>query len=275
MPIFDKSSNSLFETLGRSRQEVLSKKPVIPPPGTLLRPSVPKGPPVNTKGPKIPTAIERAVDDLLDVDGDPILVVDDELDVDAITPEDADIEEPPSKLLGLRADTAVVFGIGLVLVVAIAYFAGRTGKKDGSVAVKDAPEKPSAAFVKPSPNLIPQVQQTQQAAPDPVDDTQPAPPPPPPPKPVEKEGNYEIAVVTTSKDKAEFVAKYFNEDMRSPTYGKGFTAVIRESGNGFQVRIKGFEKQDPSILSEVKEMRDPSGGGNFKDACYRRSPKKK
>ena len=31
MPVFDKSSNSLFETLGRSRQAVLGKKQVIPP----------------------------------------------------------------------------------------------------------------------------------------------------------------------------------------------------------------------------------------------------
>ena len=272
MPIFDKSSNSLFETLGRSRQEVLSKKPVIPPPGTLQRPAMPKVPPAGAKGPKIPTALERAVDDLLDVDGDPILVIDDELDVDSITPEDAEVDEPPSKLLGLRADTAVVFGIGLVLVVAIAYFAGRTTKKDATLAASPPEKQPAAAMiVKPSAAVIPQLQPAPQEPA--AEDPQPA--PPPPPKPVAAEGNFEIWVVTTSQEKAAFVAKYFNEDMRSPIYGKGFSAVVKETSGGSQVRIKGFEKQDPSILSDIKEMRDPSGGGNFKDAGYHRSNKKK
>src|SRR5947209_940866 len=98
MPLFDKSTTSLFETLGRSRQEVLGKKPVIPPPGVVQRPGMPKpAPGAKAPQPRVPVSmIERAVDEPLDVDGDPILVVDDEIDVASITAEDGLIaDEPP------------------------------------------------------------------------------------------------------------------------------------------------------------------------------------
>jgi hypothetical protein len=286
MPVFGKSSNSLFETLGRSRTEILGKKPVIPPPGTLIRPGqAPPKPAIATTAPRVPSSlIERAVDELLEVDGDPILVIDDELDVSAISPEDAVVDEPPTKILGVRADTAVVFGIGLVLVVAIAFFAGRTGKKEASVA-SAADAKTPAAVLRPPVQVIQQAA-APAAAPqtggDPLDaaadDAPLAPAPAPAPAPAKlaapPEGKYEIWVVTTSEEKAAKVVSFLNDDMLSPIYGKKLGAYAKKTGRGAQVRIKGFDKADASILDAVKDMRDPSGGGSFKDAGYHRTAKK-
>lgn len=273
MPVFDKSPNSMFETLSRSRQAVLGKKNTIPPPGTLARPGMKLPEAAVRSAPKIPTSVlERAVDDLLDVDGDPILVIDDELDVSAITPEDGVVDETPTKLLGVRADTAVVFGIGLCLVVAIAYFAGRTTTKPG-----EANKVPAAALVKP--NSLP-LDKPAQAAPiekaaEPAGEEPAATPPAPAPKPVVADGSWEIHVVTTSDENAAKVIKYFNDDMLSPTYGKG-VAYAKKGLSGAQVRIKGFEKDDATILAAVQADKDPTNGrpGAFKGAVFRKISKK-
>jgi hypothetical protein len=271
MPIFDKSSNSLFETLGRSRQEVLGKKPVIPPPGTLARPGMPKkDDPVAARPPRVSqAAIEKAALELLDVDGDPILVVDDELDVSAITPEEGIADEPPTRILGVRADTAVVFGIGLVLVVAIAYLAGRTTNKTPAQ---------QAALVKPpvEAKIAPPVQAplvADRPAVEKAADPAPA-EPAPPPVAVAKDGNWEMCVVGTGEEKGAKVVSALNDDMMSPIYGKGLTAFFDKKAG--QVKIKGFESKDAAILAAIQDMDDPTNGahGSFKKAYFVRSKKK-
>ncbi len=274
MPIFDKNSNSMFETLSKSRAAVLGKPTVLPPPGTLVRPGMKVAPPAPRPAPKIPTSVlEKAVDDLLDIDGDPILVVDDELDVSTITPEDAVVDEPPAQLLGVRADTAVVFAIGLCLVVAIAYFAGRTTTKPGDPAkVAQALQiKPQA----PAEAVKPPVQQpiAEKPAETPAPQEEPA---VPAPKPSAPDGTWEMHLVTTSEENAQKVVNYFNNDMMSATYGKG-VAYIKKTLGGSQVRIKGFEKDDPAILAAVRAEKDPTNGrpGAFAKAEFRKiAPKK-
>jgi hypothetical protein len=270
MPIFDKNSNSMFETLSKSRAAVLGKPQVIPPPGALARPGMKLPAPAVKNPPKIPTSVlERAVDDLLDVDGDPILVVDDELDVSTITPEDAVTDEPPAQLLGVRADTAVVFGIGLCLVVAIAYFAGRTTTKPG-----DAPKVAQAMAIKPPAPI--EIKEEKKPAAEKPAEAAPAEEPAAPPKPVAPEGSYEIHLVTTTDENAAKVIAFFNNDMMSPTYGKG-VAYAKKGLAGSQVRIKGFEKEDAAILAAVRAEKDPTNGrpGAFAKAEFRKMSVKK
>src|SRR5579883_378064 len=265
MPIFEKSSNSLFETLGRSRQEVLGKKPVIPPPGTLARPGMAKKD--DPAAPRVPrvsqAAIEKAALELLDVDGDPILVVDDELDVSAITPEEGIADEPPTRILGVRADTAVVFGIGLVLVVAIAYLAGRTTNKPQQAALVKPPAPVEAKIAPPVQAPL----QVEKPAVEKAADPAPAEPAPPPVTAV-KEGSWEMCVVGTSEEKGAKVVSALNDDMMSPIYGKGLQAFFDKRAG--QVKIKGFESKDAGILAAIQEMDDPTNGahGSFKKAYF-------
>jgi hypothetical protein len=279
--------DSLFELLGRSRENVLSKRPTIPPPGTLARPGQAQAPAVKgvaASEPKpsarfagAPVAVlERAIDELLDVDGDPLLVIDDELDVSAITPEDGLVDEPPTRLLGVRADTAVVFGIGLVLVIAIAYLAGRTTKVPAGEATKAAP------VATPKPIVPPNALDT------PASDDAPAAPPVAAPVKAEApakveapaktaaDTGIELWVVTTSEAKANDVARFLNESMMSPLSGQtGLKAYVKNGSRGDQVRIKGFATMDPKVLAGVKEMHDPTGGGGFDTASYHTISSKK
>ena len=282
------NSNSLFETLGQSREKVLAQKPRIPPPGQLARAGakpVPAtvSPPSSRFGRGAASSIERAVDDLLDMDGDPILVIDDELDVSALTPEDALVDEPPTKILGVRTDTAVVFAIGLVLVVAIAFFAGRAGHAKpeaetpsvpiGKIAVPPAP-KPQAPLVAPNTVEREPAPETAPTAPAAKPETPETSPEAKPSAPV-ADGLYEIRVVTTSTAKATDVVKFLNESMLSPIAGKaGLQAYAKKAGEGAQVRIRGFDKADPGVLESVKTMSDPTGGGGFHDAGYYKLTKK-
>ncbi|MBI3724268.1 hypothetical protein HY251_09995 [bacterium] len=290
MSVLGKSRDSLFELLGRSREKVLSSKPTIPPPGSLQRPGRPPcdaapKPTARFAGAPVSTPVlERLVDDLLDVDGDPLLVVDDELDVESLTPEDAIVDEEPVKVLGVRADTAVVFGIGLVLVVAIAYFAGRSNKGRPSSPANESVAKASA---EPAPLKAP-LQAAAIPAPAPVLDVaaeeEPAKPAPaaqaaPPPPAPSKDGAFEMHVCTTTEKNATSVVSFLNESMKSPLQARaGLQAYVAKTGTKFQVRIRGFEREDPALLEQIQELHAqiPNvGHAGFPDASYHSSPKKK
>jgi hypothetical protein len=288
MSLFGKSRDSAFDLLGQARDRILSQSPRIPPPGTLARPGrvgVDGSPvPRFRGGPVASPVVERAIEELLDVDGDPLLVIDDELDVSAIAPEEAVVDEEPAKVLGVRTDTAVVFGIGLVLVVAIAYFAGRTAKPGEAARADAAPT--SKAFLQPPAQAPPLAGSPLAALDTPAaDDTAPPPKTPaaaksqpatddaaapssaPEPRSAAA-GSFELCVVTTSEAKADKVVDFLNKDPSSPIAGKNSLEAYAKKGSRAQVRIRGFEKEDMDVRERVRAMKDPTGGGHFNTADF-------
>lgn len=283
MSLFSSSRDSALDLLGQAREKVLAQSPKIPPPGTLQRPGRVAGGvlPRFNGGPVAAPVIEKLVEQFVDVDGDPLLVIDDELDVSAITPEEGVPDEEPPKVLGVRADTAVVFGIGLVLVVAIAYLAGRTGKppeaagKPDAHAAAKAPLQPptQAPPVAGSPLDVPAAEEAKSPAPaasKPADDAAPVAPAGPASRHPSQTATWEIQVVTTSEAKADKVVAFLNESPKSPIADRmDVEAYAAKGSRGAQVRIKGLEKKDEALLEKVQGMSDPTGGGSFKGAGLR------
>lgn len=308
MPLLGGSNDALFEMLSRGRQnlanaakkagqqvvdvgvqaaaagaEAAVKGTVGAVKSMVKKPTPPPAPaPSSTVGSLLGLGgrpLERVLEGLLEIDEDPVLVVDDELDPLEAAQEEKEAEErSPWKTLSLRQDTAVVAGVALTLLIAIAYFAGRTTKHD-------EPKTASA----PTPAVLPAPPPA--PAPEPVEQARPtvakempagfptkAPAPAAvvakpaaddaPPERQVKDGRFELAVVTAStEENAKKVVDFLNDSPKSPLFGRpDLQAYVR---GGTAVRIKGFESEDPAFREKIQKMKDPTGGGRFTDAQYR------
>jgi hypothetical protein len=221
--------------------------------------------------------LERVLEGLLEIDEDPVIVVDDELDPLEAAKEEREAEErSPWKTLSLRQDTAVVAGVALTLLIAIAYFAGRSTKRPEDATAKSAPAgvlpaPPPAPAAESEPTRptasreLPASFPTKPAAAKPANDEAV-------PDRQVKDGNYELQVVSTSEEKAKKVVDFLNEDAKSPLFGRSDLQAYVKSGAA--VRIRGFEKMDEGVLTKIHAMKDPTGGGRFSDACFYRTAKK-
>jgi hypothetical protein len=305
MPLLGGSNDSLYELLSRGRQNLASMakkagaqavdvgvdaaakgaEAAVKGTAAAIRSAVKKPSPVTPPmgGGLLGLGgrpLERVLEGLLEIDEDPVLVVDDEFDPLEAAKEEREAEErSPWKTLSLRQDTAVVAGVALTLLIAIAYFAGRSTKRPEDATAKSAP-----AGVLPAPPPAPAAE-TEPAHPIASKELPASFPSRPAPtaaavKPGSdevpdrqvKDGTYELQVVSTSEEKAKKVVDFLNEDAKSPLFGRSdLQAYVR---NGSAVRIRGFEKMDDAVLAKIHAMKDPTGGGRFSDACFYRTSKK-
>lgn len=80
-------------------------------------------------------------------------------------------------------------------------------------------------------------------------------------------GKFDLLVCYTTKDKAEQLATWLNEDPASPLARDLSLEATAKRGS---VRIKGFPARDEAMLKRIHETRDPTGGsGTFSDAQWR------
>ena len=216
-------------------------------------------------------------DDLLEIDGDALVVIDDdEWNADASAAPDAPEEERESNgMVSLRLDTAAVGGVLLAGVVAVAFLLGRTSggptepaQQVVEVAVTEetpAPSQVAAPAAAPTATTVPvsagRVQATTVAG---------APKPSPEPEAAAVSGDYELIVVSTTPEKAQAVAEWMNTNARSPIFGRtDLQAYARKGG----VRIRGFAKREGDVERRVRATSDPTNGGSgtFNDAYYVKS----
>ena len=215
--------------------------------------------------------IQRPLGELIEIEGDALVVLDD--DWEAAAPA----SEPIGRLLALRLDTAVVGGLLVVGLLATAFLVGRTSSDDvsklptiastpveasmldgaltsalpaasigGSTAPKAGFQRPGATTSTPAPAAATPVATERSAA----------------------KGAYEICVVSTKPEKAAAVAKWLNENPRSPIFGRGDLEATASKGGS--VKIVGFSKQESDVLTRVRATSDPTGGsGTFHDAFCR------
>jgi len=201
------------------------------------------------------------------VDGRPLVVVDDSYEP----------AEQPAGEINLRKDTLGVIAVVGAVLVLVAFLAGRA-------TVRAAPAKASPAVK--APILAPGVFDATStgATPPPASEAQPATAGPLgagpgptaalrsvlPAKPARKvvPGKYELQVVTTTREKAAKVVSHLNEDPASPLAAR---MDLEAYARGRAVRVRGFAKEDKEIARKVRAMKDPTGGGNFKGAYFRRS----
>lgn len=271
MSIFDGSGDSLFEMLSKGRETLSGRKPT-PTSGSSAATKTP--PPTSRNSLQrldVRRPLEKLLDGILDVDDDPVLVIDDELDPAQAAKEEAEAEESSFKTFALRKDTAVVAGVGLAVLLAIAYFAGRTTTAPGTPG--NTAKKPDSPIVAAAP--APQVPEKppQPTVAKKPDVPAPAPEPPRPEEPARtvKAGVYELQVVSTTEENAKKVADFLNKSARSPLFGRSDVEAYARpaNSNGISaVRIRGFEKQDDALLDKIHAMKDPTGGGNFSGATF-------
>ncbi len=232
------------------------------------------------RSPLLPGGAAGSEDDLFDLDGDALVVVDDGW-------EEQNAVTGPEKTFAIRADTAVVGSLlagGLLLT---AFLIGRTSsspeapderpitpvvitaqadpKQATTLAASIAnPAAPTAAAPTPSPvsQNAPTSNQTAAATTvaagfQPQAEGEPRQANP---------GKYEVRVCTTTPEKAQALLKWLNEAPRSPIFGRGDLQVVV---NGGSVKIQGFMQREAEVLSRVRATSDPTGGsGTFHDAYF-------
>jgi len=235
--------------------------------------------------------------DLLEVDGEAVVVVEDEWEGflaeggDALLEgggEDTEVVGVASGasgvfgrggFLALRTDTAIVGGILLAGLIATAFLLGRTS---GGEADPASAEVAAAAPSEPGPEVEPEPAPTLPASIGPVaaadgpsaagssvaagaargEETTVA---ASSPRRV-TDGRYSIQVCTTTSRKAADLARWLNEEARSPIFGRSDLEAYARGGS---VRIRGFASREEDVLARVKATADPTGGsGTFGDAYY-------
>lgn len=224
--------------------------------------------------------------DLIEVDGDALVVIDDEAEIAPPPPVTSD----GMRLFALRGDTAVVGGVLVAGLLFGSFLLGRstaspTSGEVGTEEVATVPDvevdrrlaqqaaqqaggtgsvpasvpragQASAADSQPGASQSQtqaqaQGPQGQETAVTPRNATQ---------------GTQAIQVCHTSPEKAQGLAKWLNEDPRSPIFGRG---DLEASAKGGSVRIAGFARQEAEVLARVQATSDPTGGsGAFRDAYW-------
>ncbi len=216
--------------------------------------------------------IQRPLGELIEIEGDALVVLDD--DWEAAAPP----SEPIGRLLALRLDTAVVGGLLVVGLLATAFLVGRTSSDDPAKlpTIAQAPldaSMPAAALTSPLQASAPTNAGTSSApnAGFRPGNTPAATAQTPPATPAAAErsaakGKHEIRVVSTRPEKGAAVAKWFNENPRSPIFGRTDLEATAKDGH---VRIGGFAQREAEVLARVKATNDPTGGsGTFHDAYW-------
>lgn len=217
--------------------------------------------------------IQRPLGELIEVEGDALVILDDDWEAAAPPSE-------PGRLLALRLDTAVVGGLLVVGLLATAFLVGRTSSDDVSKlpTIVQAPVEasmPDSALTSALPaasiggSTAPKAgfARPNAATPAPTG-TAPAATTPAAPERSAAKGGYEICVVSTKPEKATAVAKWLNENPRSPIFGR--TDLEATASKGGSVKIVGFQKQESDVLTRVRATSDPTGGsGTFHDAFCR------
>lgn len=222
--------------------------------------------------------IQRPLGELIEIDGDALVVLDDDWEAAAPPSE-------PGRLLALRLDTAVVGGLLVVGLLATAFLVGRTSSDDVSklptiaqapVVEASFPDSaltgalPAASIggsTAPKAGFRPGTNAGQTPTQAPAQGGPAAATPAAPERSAAK-GGYEICVVSTKPEKATAVAKWLNENPRSPIFGR--TDLEATASKGGSVKIVGFQKQESDVLTRVRATSDPTGGsGTFHDAFCR------
>lgn len=257
--------------------------PVAPPSSRSARPSATTSAALARAGitavPQGSAALGRS--DLVEVDGEALIVIDDEAEVAPPPPR----TEDGVRLFSLRMDTVVVGGVLVAGLLLGSFLLGRTSAggspETGSneVAVGTPPDVESNPQVGVTPSstgntTLPAgapreargTQPQTQAQPQPQPQTQAQQAQPqaetaPPAKPT-----HAIQVCHTTPEKAQALAKWLNDDPRSPIFGRGDLEATVKGGS---VRITGFTRQDTEVLARVQATSDPTGGsGTFGSAYY-------
>jgi hypothetical protein len=224
--------------------------------------------------------ITQAEPEFFEVDGDALIVVDDGWTLEG------DEEETEGSTFAIRSDTAIVGACLAFGLVVGAFLVGRTGQTESATAA--APPAavmtvPSATISAAQPTTVPAGQPrviptavvggfTRSAAAAPQASA-PAGVPKVEQAPAARQaakGKYLLVVCTTTPVNGRKVAKWLNEQARSPIFGRAdLEAYTTRKG---VVRIRGFKLCDKQVLRQVKATNDPLGGsGTFHSAYFKRS----
>lgn len=230
--------------------------------------------------PVLPPDGRGSDDDLFDIDGDALVVVDDGWN-------EATQVEGPDRTFAIRADTAIVGGLLASGLLLTAFLVGRTTTSPEAPTERPIPQ---VTLVQPTMDPSNATSLPASVAASPTGEAAaaltagaPTPPTPPsatpgnagssapqagfqPPAPQASPGKYELRVVTTTPEKAKALATWLNEAPRSPIFGRGDLQVVV---NGGSVKIQGFMQREPEVFSRVRATSDPTGGsGTFHDAYF-------
>lgn len=205
-------------------------------------------------------------DELFSIEGKTVVIVDewstDEVVGTKVTPE-----------VTLRKDTLIVITVVASVLVCLAFLVGRATARDGSAAPETSEQTkqelpknvfdPNQKQSQPIPRLQPNYTRGEETpAPQPEEIAAQ-------PERQAAQGKFECQVVTTTSSKAEAVVKYLNTSPQSPIAGRNdLKAYVRGRR---AVRIKGFVEKDQAILKRIHKMKDPTGGGHFKQALFMRA----
>lgn len=240
----------------------------------LARVGIGAGPsPLPTPAPVVKGPLGQ--NDLIEIDGDALVVIDDEAEIAPPPPVSSD----GMRLFSLRFDTAVVGGVLVAGLLFGSFLLGRssaggsTDEKPPEVATVPDVEidrtqgtqtgTPTGTPTGSVPASVPREQPGQagqgSAQPPPAQETAVTPR-------NAVQGTHGIQVCHTSPEKAQGLAKWLNEDPRSPIFGRG---DLEASAKGGSVRIAGFARQEAEVLARVQATSDPTGGsGAFRDAYW-------
>lgn len=259
-------------------------------------------PRLNPLAPASSSSSKPGEEELFELDGEALVLVDDGF-VEGLGDEPP---EPEVKTLVVRQDTVVVGAILTTALLVAAFLFGRTSAEPagadpqgpGEVAVvirEQAPAQAAAAQPEGQPQapLASQAQQPHaQTAAAPQGQSGPIVPqtvpggfrpeggaatsaaasapgqavalPASAPQVEEK---YMLVVCTTSSSNAVELARWLNEQPRSPIFGR---EGVKAEAKGGEVRIRGFAQRDDTVLDLVKQTPDPLGGGRpFESAYFR------
>lgn len=216
-----------------------------------------------------------ATDELLSAHGKAIVIVDDEWESSPPTPD-----EPVE--VTLRKDTMIVVSVVAIVALVLSFLAGRATVR--SAKAEDPETRPAAAGADNEVKLpdgvfdptaraedgpgAPAPAAAAPATPGAATPTAATPPAAAAPTRSAVDGKYELQVVTTVVEKAKAVVDHLNTDAASPLHGRNDLAAYVK---GRSVRVRGFQQPEAEILRRIHKMKDPTGGGSFKQAFYRRA----
>jgi hypothetical protein len=222
-------------------------------------------------------------DDLFDIDGDALVIVDEDEDW-----ADAPEEDPDGmRTFRLRGDTAIVGAILVAGLLLTAFLMGRTSdapaaSDDGTVAAASAVEgagtlidasaveeeaavEVAQAPATPDNPRLPTREEVLADIPTYAGGTQGTTLAASAPRTV-SEGTKRLLVVTTTEEKAVQVAQWLNENSLSPIFGR---RDVQAQTSGGSVRIVGFQREENDVLARVRSTVDPTNGrGTFRDAYF-------
>lgn len=271
-----RQKDELFEIMSRQQGSVPGKsssgsKAHRPP--SISTTKLARGKPARSPFSPISWAYGRGdgVGDLIEIDGEPLVIVE-----DGLTEALATAEEAPTRTYSVRADTVVVGGLLSLGLVFTAFFLGRNTGDPAEAATQDPALAVAMATAEPGTAASIEPEETEakpassragtsvSAGFRPDGGTATA-------KPASvkrdaKKGKYTLVVCTTTAKAGKEVAKWLNTDSRSPIFGRnGLEAYATRRGS---VRIKGFAARDKAVLSRVRATYDPLGGSSKFTSAY-------